>query len=134
MTTATSTAADGEIPPPAVEDFTYPGATTILAERGIKLLRGDGHVVLTECKDATGEIKVWTRKGDVCFQATASAGFVTMEIAEVWGLSTTSHPISADLTANGKTTTMELPKGAYESVGEGTGAAPTTLLELRVTG
>ncbi|MGO4463813.1 hypothetical protein AB4039_42145, partial [Streptomyces sp. M-16] len=33
----------------AIEDFGYPNADKILAERGITLKRGDGHIVLADC-------------------------------------------------------------------------------------
>lgn len=38
-----------DVPPPVVEDFSYPGAEQILANRGILLVNGDGHIQLVAC-------------------------------------------------------------------------------------
>lgn len=129
-------------PPVAVEDYTYPGADSILAGQGIKLKKGDGRILLAECDTAPGQIKVYTvkddavgRKPNYCFRATAKSGYLTLELPRVFALETEDHPISADLTANGDTTTVEVPKDGFESVGEGTvGGAQSVLVEIRVTG
>ncbi|QGV82556.1 hypothetical protein EIZ62_08795 [Streptomyces ficellus] len=127
-------AADGN-PPSGVEDYNYPGAETIFKQKGIKLLRGDGRVLLADCGTSPNEIKVWSRAGDICFQASTTTGYITMELTEVWGLETTSHSIDADLTAGGETQTVNVPKDAFKSVGEGIpGGTPSTLVEIRVTG
>ncbi len=56
----------------------------------------------------------------------------------MWALETASHPISADVTARGKTETVNVsktgPQNGYQSVGEGTDGDPAVLVELRVTG
>ncbi|MDI3424356.1 hypothetical protein [Streptomyces luteolus] len=39
--------------PVAIEDFNYPGANKLLAERGITLKRGDGHITLTSLTDVS---------------------------------------------------------------------------------
>lgn len=135
-------AAAADVPPVAVETFDYPGAADILATQGIKLKKGDGHVLLAECDAAPDQIKVMTvadaavgRKGTYCFQANAKSGFVTLELPRVFALETGAHPISADLTANGATTTVDVAKGGFESVGEGVpGGAQSVLVEIRVTG
>lgn len=135
-------AEDGALPPVAVEDFAYPGAESILATEGIELKRGDGHIVLTECDSASGLIKVHTvkddavgRKSTYCFRATAGTGRLTLELPRVFALETADHPISADLTANGATTTVDVAKDGFEPVGEGTvGGARSVLVEIRVTG
>ncbi|MEJ8636358.1 hypothetical protein [Streptomyces sp. MS2.AVA.5] len=129
-------------PPVAVEDYAYPGAADILATQGIKLKKGDGRILLVECDTTPGEIKVHTvkddaagRKGNYCFRATAKTGYLTLELPRVFALETAEHPISADLTANGDTTTVDVPKDGFESVGEGTvGGAQSVLVEIRVTG
>lgn len=126
----------------AVEDYSYPNAARILADKGILLKKGDGHILLAECDQTASQIKVMTvedkeagRGGEYCFQATASTGYLTLELPRVFYLETAEHPISADLTANGKTTTVDLPKGGFKSVGEGApGGARSVLVEIRVTG
>ncbi|WP_232788894.1 hypothetical protein [Streptomyces odonnellii] len=138
---ATGEQAD-DIPPTAVEFFGYPGAERILATKGIKLVKGDGHILLAECDQAPGQIKVLTvgddsvgRDDTYCFEATARTGYLTLELPRVFALETGEHPISADLTANGATTTVEVPEDGFEPVGEGTvGGARSVLVEIRVTG
>ncbi|MFF1682122.1 MULTISPECIES: hypothetical protein [unclassified Streptomyces] len=137
---STVTAAD--TPPVAVEQFAYPGAAGILASDGIQLKKGDGHIVLVTCDGSADQIRVYTvadstagRRGDYCFKATAASGYLTLELPRVFALETGDHPISADLTANGATTTVAVAEGGFESVGEGTvGGARSVLVEIRVTG
>ncbi|MFE2498421.1 hypothetical protein [Streptomyces scopuliridis] len=134
--------ADDGAPPTAVEDYSYPGATSIEATRGIKLKKGDGRILLTECDQSVSQIRVLTveddsanRDGTYCFKATAKTGYLTLELPRVFALETVDHSISADLTAEGKTQTVVVPKGGFQSVGEGTvGGARSVLVEIRVTG
>ncbi|MER6023264.1 hypothetical protein ABT141_34865, partial [Streptomyces anulatus] len=82
----TVAAAADETPGYAVEDFNYPQADKILAEQGIALKRGDGHIVLVECAGGTGLIEVWARRQDnkkICFRVTGNSGWLTMEIPAV---------------------------------------------------
>ncbi|WP_344077877.1 hypothetical protein [Streptomyces crystallinus] len=135
----TATTADPDTAPPStVEGFAYPGAAKILADRKVKLIKGDGHIVLADaCDYSPRQIKVWGRDRDTCFNVSASTGYLTLEIEKVWGLETGDHPISADLTSeSGKSLSVDVPKGKYKSVGEGQAGADeqTTLVELRVTG
>ncbi|CAL9422258.1 hypothetical protein SUDANB38_01897 [Streptomyces sp. enrichment culture] len=78
------------------------------------------------------------RKGMYCFAATAATGYLTLELPRVFALeAATDHSISADLTAEGETTTVSVPKGGFTSVGEGhpaTGSKRSVLVEIRVTG
>ncbi|MFF9488073.1 hypothetical protein [Streptomyces sp. NPDC014676] len=55
-----------------------------------------------------------------CFRATARTGRLTPALPRVLALETADHPISADLTANGATTTV--------------GGARSVLVGIRVTG
>ncbi|MET8750872.1 hypothetical protein ABZW32_12350, partial [Streptomyces sp. NPDC004667] len=65
----TAVAEDG--PGYAIEDFGYPNADKILAERGITLKRGDGHIVLADCGSATDLLEVWSRANEkICFRVT----------------------------------------------------------------
>ncbi|MCZ4095982.1 MULTISPECIES: hypothetical protein [Streptomyces] len=132
---ATAGAAD-TAPPSAVEDFQYPDAAKILQQRGIKLIKGDGHILLLDaCGTSAQQIKVWTGASEICFQANAKTGNLTLEVPDVIRLQTADHPISADLTAEGTTQTVDVAKGSAKSVGEGTAdGAPSVLVALRVTG
>ncbi|MEU9149906.1 hypothetical protein AB0D59_05060 [Streptomyces sp. NPDC048417] len=137
-----SSASAADTPPVAVEQFSYPGAAGILTSEGIELKKGDGHILLATCDGSADQIRVYTvadstvgRKGDYCFKATATSGYLTLSLPRVFALETGDHPISADLTANGATTTVDVAEGGFESVGEGTsGGARSVLVEIRVTG
>ncbi|MFI0242972.1 hypothetical protein [Streptomyces sp. NPDC016845] len=125
-----------------MEDFSYPSAASILANKGIRLIRGDGKLVLADCDDNAQQIRVLTkadpsvnRAGTYCFAAKASSGYLSLELPRVFYFETTDRPISADLTADGKTTTVDVAKDSFKPVGEGVvNGAHSTLVELRVTG
>ncbi|MFB6894651.1 hypothetical protein ACFCX4_35800 [Kitasatospora sp. NPDC056327] len=132
-----ATATDTDTPPPAVEDFEYPGASPHPA---LKLLRGDGHIVLTSCSGPS-QIQVFSRAipnpnggPTVCFRVTGTTGFLTLELPQTFIIQTDDRAVRASLTAEGVTQTVEVPADEYRNVGEGLGQKTTTLLELRVTG
>lgn len=138
-----STVADAA--PLAIEDYTYPGAAHILASQGILLKKGDGRILLTDCGLAADQIKVSTvkdeaagRKEMYCFTVIGTTGYLTLELPRVFALEATEdHPISADLTAGGQTTTIRVPKGGFATVGEGdlpSGGKRSVLVEIRVSG
>nr|SBP01140.1 putative secreted protein [Nonomuraea gerenzanensis] len=64
----------------------YPGAAEILAAQNVRLISGDGHILLADCatppQGDLGLLKIWTTDeaigadgiGRVCFRVTASAG------------------------------------------------------------
>ncbi|MFI6462776.1 hypothetical protein [Streptomyces sp. NPDC050528] len=129
-------------PPALVEDYSYPGADRILAEKGIKLKKGDGRILLADCDSTASQIHVMTvgdpaqnRADDYCFRTVGKTGWLTLELSRVFAVAASDHPIRADLTANGETTSVLVPKGELAPVGEGTvGGARSVLVELRVTG
>jgi hypothetical protein len=53
----------------AIEDYGYPNADKILADRGIRLKRGDGHITLADCASATDLFEVWSRANDKVWPA-----------------------------------------------------------------
>ncbi|MCX4852081.1 hypothetical protein [Streptomyces sp. NBC_00893] len=128
----------GDAMPSVVEDFQYPGAAEIFAERGIMLKKGDGHIVFTDCSSSS-DIMVDSRlsNGGFCFKVTSKSGYLTMELPDAYGIWTEGHPVRATLTAEGKKTTVDVPKNDFAPVGEGdgnTGTKRSVLVELRVTG
>lgn len=143
-TTPTAATAAADAPPFAVESFSYPNAANILNDKGIKLIKGDGHLLLADCNPAVPQIKVRTvsdaatGRGRVyCFAATGKSGSLTLELPRVTSLETADHPISADLTAAGQTKTIDVPQDDFKPVGEGdipSGAKRSVLVDLRVTG
>ncbi|CAM5287435.1 hypothetical protein GCM10010329_85940 [Streptomyces spiroverticillatus] len=126
--------------PPAIEDFSYPNAAQVLADRGITLKKGDGHLVLADCA-AAHDIRVEAGKdiadGKFCFKASSASGYLTMELPDVFAIFTKDqHSVRAKVTAEGETTTVNVPKNDWEQVGEGdssTGNKPSVLVELRIT-
>ncbi|OAR22680.1 hypothetical protein A8W25_24090 [Streptomyces sp. ERV7] len=129
-----------DLPSTGVEDFAYPGAARVEADRKITLIKGDGHIVLADsCDGSPQQIKVWTRNNDskdVCFRVIGKSGYLAMKITDVWAVETKDHPVTADLTADGGKThqTVDVEPGHFKAVGEATGSQPTALLELRATG
>ncbi|MFD3780812.1 hypothetical protein [Streptomyces sp. NPDC058612] len=142
--------ASADTPPPAaepqmsfaVEDFTYPDAAQILADQGIKLIRGDGKITLTACDNNAKQIRVYAkeepgenRRGTYCFTAHGNSGQLSLELTRVFLIDAADHPLSASLTTNGVTKTVTIPKDEFISVGEGViGGSRSVLVELRVTG
>lgn len=119
-----------------VEDYSYPGADKILAERGIKLLRGSGSIMLADCPVAATTELIWvaTINGNVCFKASADTGYLTMEIGEVYSLRGDKHDTSATVTVDDETEHHDLVEGQWHGVGIGEDETKplATLLELRV--
>ncbi|MFJ3905405.1 hypothetical protein [Streptomyces sp. NPDC090025] len=128
--------------PNAVEDFGYPHADQILKDRGIKLIRGDGRLLLTECTD-NWNIQVKSNSPDVgsnfrfCFAASGNSGFLSLELKDVFIIQTDGNAVRAKMANDSGTTTVDVPKDDYKPVGEGDlpgGGQKATLVELRVTG
>ncbi|MFD7581997.1 hypothetical protein [Kitasatospora sp. NPDC059817] len=130
--------ADNSSAPPAVEDFAYPGTSPF---PNVNLLRGDGHILLANC-NTDGQIRVYSKdlpddKGNViCFRATAATGYLVVEVPNVFHIRAEQHPVTARVTADGQSRTIDIAKNDGVSIGIGSSnnQVPTTLLELRVTG
>nr|WP_198151527.1 hypothetical protein [Kibdelosporangium sp. MJ126-NF4] len=134
-------AAPEETPPHTVEDTTYPGAAQILAQRGIKLIGGDGSIVLVDC-GPTGLIEVRsTEKGRICFKARTiywgsrypMVNYIAMEIPSVYTIKGDEKDVEATLTVNNQSKVYAIEKNAWTPVGEGAGPGnpPETLLQIR---
>jgi hypothetical protein len=146
-------AAEPETSRSVVEDFTYPGAAQILAEKNVKLTTGDGHIVLAVCGTPPvgdiGLIEVYTSDpstndgGEVCFKVLGATGLLNMQVPAVFEIrgdgrrTGTGHDITAVVQTEGEQPkTIEVDSDGSTQVGEGTFPAgpPATLLQLRVTG
>ncbi|MFF7606214.1 hypothetical protein [Streptomyces parvulus] len=116
----TTAVADSQ-PGYAVEDYNYPQADKIEAERGIVLKRGDGHIVLAECGSETGLLEIYTRANSmVCFRTTGTSGYLSLEIESVYGAKGASG-MDADLTLKAPDEDVQevsVPKDAFTPVGE----------------
>ncbi|MGW7441941.1 hypothetical protein [Kitasatospora sp. NPDC054795] len=138
LASAESTPADNSAAPPAVEDFNHPGPSPY---SNVKLLRGDGHILLSDCA-VDDQIKVLSMdlpddKGNqICFRATTNTGYLAMEVPNVIRIRTDNYAVSAKLTTVDGSQTINVPKGpGGASVGIGNGSGQqTALLELRITG
>ncbi|WP_053803585.1 hypothetical protein [Streptomyces rimosus] len=140
-TSDTARAAAGELPPFAVEDFSYPGAEKILNEKGLKLIKGDGHILLADC-DGNPDFNVMAENKahnpvNYCFKVTGKTGYLTLEIQKINSIwENAGHAARATIRTAGKTKTVDLKKNNITPLGQGdlsTGAKEADLLELRVT-
>ncbi|NHD18793.1 MULTISPECIES: hypothetical protein [unclassified Actinopolyspora] len=134
---STSEVAASSVPPPIVEDYSYPGAEAIEAETGIKLIEGDGNIVKTECDADTSAIQVESIEvATSCYEVLGQNGWLSMEIPRVYAIQSGDHNVNASLTVNGTTENVELAPGEYNPVGEGQEPPDNeqaTLVELRVS-
>ncbi|MFF0250794.1 S1 family peptidase [Streptosporangium sandarakinum] len=138
-----------------VEDYSYPAAAEILATQNVRLISGDGHILLVDCATAPqgdiGLLKVYTTEepigadgiGRVCFKVSAPSGWLNLEVPGVYeirgdGLRTgKGHEVTAELKNDeGDEVTVECDPDGSTQVGMGADpqAPPTTLLRLTVTG
>ncbi|MEV0925946.1 hypothetical protein AB0I99_12550 [Streptomyces spongiicola] len=110
----------GDAPGYAVEDFTYPNADEILAERNIVLKRGDGHITLADCAAGTGllEILARDRTDKTCFKVVGDSGWLTLEIPAVYAVKGNDYTTSVDMTVGTEEKSFAINKNAWTSVGE----------------
>ncbi|MFJ2605516.1 hypothetical protein ACIQOU_02400 [Streptomyces sp. NPDC091279] len=134
--TGPATTVADEAPGYAVEDFAYPQADKILAEKHILLKRGDGHITLADCATGTGQLEVQARDmSKICFDVKGNSGRLTLEIPSVYLIRGNDYATEADLTVGTEQTTYDIDKNAWTPVGESTDeqAREWTLLELRTS-
>jgi len=142
-------AEDEAAPASLVEDYTHPGAEAILAEYGLKVFKGDGHIMFTasykfdenrQC--AAGEIQV-EKLIEVdpygvyyCFKTVGTQGFLTLEVPGTFGVRGGSRAIqaTADLPEGEKT--YQISPNSYVAISPGSGSdlPEAILVELRMTG
>jgi hypothetical protein len=126
-----------EILPGIEEDYDYPQAEKILEERGIRLGKGDGHIVLVDCATGAGLVEVWSRsKGQFCFRIVGTVGSLSLDLPEVYLIKGGGHHIiQATVTVGGQVKTVPVRANTWTSVGEGADAesGPATLLEFRAS-
>jgi hypothetical protein len=151
---ATGAIAD-DAPPSTVEDYSYPGAAEILATQNVRVLSGDGHILLVDCATPPvgdiGLLKVYTTDetigadgiGRVCFKVTAATGLLNLQVPGVYEIrgdgqrTGTGHEVTADLRdEEGEEITVEVDPDGSTQVGQGADpdAPPTMLLRLTATG
>ncbi|MDH2389473.1 hypothetical protein QCN29_11840 [Streptomyces sp. HNM0663] len=112
-------AAAAEMPPFAVEDFAYPQADKIFEERGIRLIRGDGHIVLADCATATNPLVVSSRsKGEHCFEVTGNGGYLQLELDQVYGVRGNDYSTRVDMSVDEREVSFDVEKNTWTAVGE----------------
>ncbi|WP_246159210.1 FG-GAP-like repeat-containing protein [Catellatospora sichuanensis] len=147
-------AADPIALPSLVDDgvYPYPDAAAILAAQNVRLISGDGHIVLADCatppQGDIGLLKVWTTDemigtsgiGLVCFKVTAASGLLNLQVPGVYEIrgdgqrTGTGHEVTAELVSDaGEEITVQVDRDGSTPVGLGTDpdASPTMLLQLR---
>ncbi|MFI6273155.1 hypothetical protein [Micromonospora zamorensis] len=135
-----------DTPPSIVEDYAYPGAAQVLAQRGVKLIKGDGHIVLTDCGSSPNnppEDLILVQSNDLtlpggvnfCFKASGTSGLLTMEIPKVYFVrGDVTRTLAAKVEVKDDPTVVEveevLPE-EWQPVGVGQDRGEATILELR---
>ncbi|MDP5317327.1 MULTISPECIES: hypothetical protein [unclassified Streptomyces] len=121
--TASPTVAEvsAEEVPPAIEDFNYPGAAKVLADKGLNLKRGDGHITLADCGSSPDLLKFIGRdRDDFCFKVTGDTGYLTLEVPAVTGVQTTSQSARIAMTVDDETKTYDIAENKWQGIGETT--------------
>ncbi|MFI0804753.1 hypothetical protein SAMN04489729_6685 [Amycolatopsis lurida] len=121
LSVSTVEAATSDDPPPVVEDYDYPGADQIFAQHGIRLLKGDGHILFTECGGGANLVEVWSRTKNVpfCFKITGAKGYLSMDLARVYLIKGDDHALKATMKIKDAPVVVDIPKNSWTSVGEG---------------
>ncbi len=143
--------ADSQSASSLVEDYSYPNADAVLAEHNIKLISGDGKIVIADCSNPPNSditfIYVYTSDvsvnggNPVCFRVLGTPGVLTMDVPAVYEIrgdgritgSGKGHDVTAVIQPQGGAqTTIAVARDHSTSVGIGTlpAGAPTTLLQL----
>ncbi|MGW6836507.1 trypsin-like serine protease [Streptomyces sp. NPDC054949] len=111
----------------------------MLGITGADLIAGDGNVELTSCS-GPHQIMVWARNlknedSRVCFRA-ANTGYLAVNIPRAFRIETVDRDLNAQVTINGQTSSLVVPKDTFKGFGESNPTDPqrATLLEMRVTG
>jgi hypothetical protein len=121
----------------AVEDFAYPQAERIYAERGILLKRGDGHIVLADCGSQSGLLEVWSRQSaeKYCFRVTGDHGYLSLELPSVYGIKGNDYTTEVNMTVDEEEKTFQVEKNSWTPVGESTdpNAREYALVEITAT-
>ncbi|MFC5721004.1 hypothetical protein ACFP1Z_12580 [Streptomyces gamaensis] len=107
--------------PAAIEDFSYPDADKILAEKNLKLKRGDGNIMLAECGSSPDLLKFIARdRDDFCFRVKGSKGYLSLEVPAVTGVQTKEHTAHVEMTVDKKSKSYDIGKNKWQGIGETT--------------
>ncbi|MFE0177282.1 S1 family peptidase, partial [Streptomyces sp. NPDC059002] len=139
---ANASDAPGAGPDSVVEDFSYPDRDTVLAEKGLKLISGDGHITLADCTSGGDLIRInsrVTKDVNTCFAISGPVGYLSMEVEQTYLAKSegrddvTATVRSASPQTKGKVEKVDLEPGKWQELGEGSDPKrSSTLLELSV--
>lgn len=109
-----------DLPGYAIEDFNYPQADKILAERNIVLKRGDGHITLADCVTGAGLLEIMAREktDKVCFKVTGDSGWLTLELPSVHTIRGNNYTTTVDMTVGTEEKSFDIAKNTWTAVGE----------------
>ncbi|GHJ13600.1 hypothetical protein TPA0908_15950 [Micromonospora sp. AKA38] len=127
------------------EDFNYPGAAKILADHGLKLYKGDGHIIWTGTRSieddqpcTPDEIQV-EQIPDVsgfyhCFKVLGTSGYLTLEIPGTFGVRAGDEIVEATAKLPGGDRKFTIPANEPVAIDPGSGGdlPQAILVELRV--
>jgi hypothetical protein len=135
-----------------VERFAYPGAAEILESLNVRLISGDGHILMADCATTPvndiGVVRVRTTEqigpngaGLVCFKVSGPVGRLDLEVPGVYEIrgdgqkANAGHPLTAVVTTeDGPPQSVVVDPSGSTQVGIGIDPNndPTRLLQLRV--
>jgi hypothetical protein len=135
----TTSAQAEDAQPELIETFDYPNAAAIEAARGIKLKKGDGHILFADCADNANQLKVESTafpagQNLFCFKVVGATGRITMELPEAYLVHGNNDTVVATWTDEaGKVHNTPIRKNAPTAIGEGVTGTPGVLIELNST-
>jgi hypothetical protein len=145
--TGSSAAEAAEAPSSIVEDYTHPDAEGILARDGLKVFKGDGHIVFdqarpfTQSQCPTGLVQVEKHLDEepygmyYCFRTIGPKGFLTLEVPGTFGVRGGSEEIlvKAKLPDGTVLPTYEVQPNQPVAIepGDGSEAPQAILVEIR---
>ena len=120
-----------------VEDYSYPGAKAIEDDLKIKLIAGDGHIMLAKCDSSDNLITVESyhdvKQPIYCFAVSGPTGYLQLEIPNVYFVWAGDKKVTATVTVNGaKQDPVEVAANDGEPVGAADPKGHALLLELKV--
>ncbi|PWK40804.1 hypothetical protein BC793_11833 [Actinoplanes xinjiangensis] len=74
------------MPTSLVEDYSYPAGDAV---PGIKLIKGDGNIMLVECVNGGAgllRVRSYVRDDEFCFQLSGAQGFLALELENAYQL------------------------------------------------
>lgn len=114
-----------------MEDYSYPGAAKIEAERGIKLISGDGRIMLSDCDGNPDLIKVEALTEDVCFAVKGDTGWLSLRLDAVFLVAAGDQDVA--VTVEGMSAPISVPEGKFRPIQAVDPARRGVVLEIRAT-